>query len=363
MNYTITKLLATTEFTTGGICDESDYFAQGWNQMVASFIQNLIIVAILIIVGIVVHKIAKKISDEKRGLSKRNYDPNDYIITTAQLFAKPTFNEEMAKKKHENNEYATKSDLQNDESAKTDIYTWRDVVSINDQIFCVEEKISGEFDAYSGYDIDKFLETVAKNHNVDVDDVKTYMMDQIEFDPTNLPYGAEECGCYINGVAEWTIEPTDRVHHKVADHKLDYDPANLILPKPMYDVYCNCCGYEFTSTESEPICPNCDCKYDETNTNMERTKVQSKPNQYDDILNVNAIELDQLDGVTYVCWEVYKLDDHSYISLEVHTDEHRILVFHENSVSNDNENITDELTYEQLSHLYQLVIKSLSNKR
>ena len=30
-------------------------------------------------------------------------------------------------------------------------------------------------------------------------------MDGINFDPFILPYGAEECGCYINGVAEWMI--------------------------------------------------------------------------------------------------------------------------------------------------------------
>ena len=31
------------------------------------------------------------------------------------------------------------------------------------------------------------------------------MLDDIEFEPKELPYGAEECGCYINGVAEWLL--------------------------------------------------------------------------------------------------------------------------------------------------------------
>ena len=47
---------------------------------------------------------------------------------------------------------------------------------------------------------------MAKKHGVDVDDVKTYMMDDIEFDARELPYGAESCGCYINGVPEWVLD-------------------------------------------------------------------------------------------------------------------------------------------------------------
>lgn len=53
------------------------------------------------------------------------------------------------------------------------------------------------------YQLDDFYEAVAKKYSVDVDDIKTYMMDDIEFDPRMLPWGAEDCGCYIDGVAEW----------------------------------------------------------------------------------------------------------------------------------------------------------------
>ena len=39
----------------------------------------------------------------------------------------------------------------------------------------------------------------AEKYGVDTDDVETYMMDDIDFDARELPFGAESCGCYING--------------------------------------------------------------------------------------------------------------------------------------------------------------------
>ena len=29
--------------------------------------------------------------------------------------------------------------------------------------------------------------------------------DNISFDPQKMPYGAEDCGCYIDGEPEWCI--------------------------------------------------------------------------------------------------------------------------------------------------------------
>lgn len=90
-----------------------------------------------------------------------------------------------------------------------DIYTWKDIVKINDKIYTEEFPISGKKDYNNEqtiYEIDNFLQAVAKKHGVDVDDVKTYMMDNIEFDARELPYGAESCGCYINGVPEWVLD-------------------------------------------------------------------------------------------------------------------------------------------------------------
>lgn len=90
-----------------------------------------------------------------------------------------------------------------------DIYTWKDIVKINDKIYTEESPISGKKDYNNEqtiYEIDNFLEAVAKKHGVDVDDVKTYMMDNIEFDARELPYGAESCGCYINWVPEWVLD-------------------------------------------------------------------------------------------------------------------------------------------------------------
>lgn len=84
-------------------------------------------------------------------------------------------------------------------------YTWKDVVKVNGKITTEEFEISGEMDDEDTYQIDDFLVAVAQKYGVDVDDVETYMMDDIDFNPENLPYGAEECGCYINGVAEWLL--------------------------------------------------------------------------------------------------------------------------------------------------------------
>lgn len=84
-------------------------------------------------------------------------------------------------------------------------YTWKDVVKVNGKISTEEFEISGVMDDEDVYQIDDFLEAVAQKYGVDVDDVETYMMDDIEFNPEELPYGTEACGCYINGVAEWLL--------------------------------------------------------------------------------------------------------------------------------------------------------------
>lgn len=83
------------------------------------------------------------------------------------------------------------------------VYTWKDIVKVNGKISAEEFEISGVMDDENTYQIDDFLESVANKYRVDVDDIKTYMMDDIEFNPQELPFGAEDCGCYINGKAEW----------------------------------------------------------------------------------------------------------------------------------------------------------------
>ena len=59
------------------------------------------------------------------------------------------------------------------------------------------------------YQVDDFIESVAKKHGVSADEVETYMLDGIDFDSQELPFGAEECGCYINGIAEWLMYPEE----------------------------------------------------------------------------------------------------------------------------------------------------------
>lgn len=84
-------------------------------------------------------------------------------------------------------------------------HTWKDIVCINGEIFAEEFSISGKMDNDEVYQVDEFIESVAKKHGVSADEVETYMLDNIEFDPEEVPFGAEECGCYINGIAEWLI--------------------------------------------------------------------------------------------------------------------------------------------------------------
>lgn len=90
-----------------------------------------------------------------------------------------------------------------------DKYTWKDIVKIGNKVYPETFPISGKqghVGTRTVYEIDDFLEAVAEKHNVDVDDVETYMMDNIDFDANELPYGAESCGCYINGVPEWSYK-------------------------------------------------------------------------------------------------------------------------------------------------------------
>lgn len=84
-------------------------------------------------------------------------------------------------------------------------YTWKDIVKVKGEIHAEEFEIDGEMDG-DAYRIDDFMCSVARKYGVDTDDVETYMMDDIEFDATKLPFGAEDCGCYINGIAEWHID-------------------------------------------------------------------------------------------------------------------------------------------------------------
>ena len=86
------------------------------------------------------------------------------------------------------------------------VYEWWDVVEINGKHYCEAFEISGEMDTPEHYQIDDFLEQVARKHNVDVDDVRTYMMDNISFNPKDMKFGAECCGCWIDGVPEWCID-------------------------------------------------------------------------------------------------------------------------------------------------------------
>lgn len=87
-------------------------------------------------------------------------------------------------------------------------YVWKDIVEINGSIYAEEFPFSGEMiDGH--YNINEYLFAVARKYGVRMRDVRTYMLDGISFNPMKLGYGADECGCYIDGVAEWEIEDDD----------------------------------------------------------------------------------------------------------------------------------------------------------
>lgn len=77
------------------------------------------------------------------------------------------------------------------------VHIWADIVEINGEFHAEMFQISGEMDDEKYYRIDDFIDSVANKYGVDADDVKTYMMDGIDFDPSTLPFGAECCGHHL----------------------------------------------------------------------------------------------------------------------------------------------------------------------
>lgn len=104
-------------------------------------------------------------------------------------------------------------------------YVWYDIVSVNGKITAEEFPISGEMDD-EFYQIDDFLEAVAKKYGVGSDEVKTYMMDGIDFNPKELPFGAEACGCYKNGELQF-LDETEQAIQTVED-MAEHLPNGLI---------------------------------------------------------------------------------------------------------------------------------------
>ena len=76
------------------------------------------------------------------------------------------------------------------------------------------------------YQIDDFLEAVAKKYGVGSGEVKTYMMAGIDFSPKELPFGAESCGCYKNGELQF-LDETECAIRAVED-MAEHLPSGLI---------------------------------------------------------------------------------------------------------------------------------------
>ena len=124
-------------------------------------------------------------------------------------------------------------------------YTWKDIVKVNGEIHAEEFEISGEMDDENTFIIDDFIEAVAKKYGVDPDDVETYMLDDIYFDVQELPYGAEACGCYINGIPEWYIKD-------IGDIKTS--PVRLIEVKVNRKALIDWLNTNYIPKENEIIC-------------------------------------------------------------------------------------------------------------
>jgi len=86
-------------------------------------------------------------------------------------------------------------------------FEWADIIKLPDgQIVAERHPISGIMDADGIYQIDDFYCAVAAKYGIDSDDIKTYMMDNIDFNPKETSWGAAECGCYVDGIPEESLE-------------------------------------------------------------------------------------------------------------------------------------------------------------
>ena len=95
-------------------------------------------------------------------------------------------------------------------------FTWKDIVMIDGKVYAEEFPISGRMDDEDVWQIDDFISAVAEKYGVDTDDVETYLMDDIDFDASQLAFGAEECGCYIDGYSELEIDEDELERYTTA---------------------------------------------------------------------------------------------------------------------------------------------------
>ena len=82
--------------------------------------------------------------------------------------------------------------------------TWIDIVRIGDKIYGEEFPIENEVDIMDGFVIfrvDNFLKAVAEKHSCSIDDIKTYMQDDIDLPDkywNDIGYDVGTCGAYID---------------------------------------------------------------------------------------------------------------------------------------------------------------------
>lgn len=82
------------------------------------------------------------------------------------------------------------------------VYEWRDIVEINGKHYAECFEISGTVDKDGNPDINDFLDAVANKYCVDVNCIKTFLIDDIDLDSQCHEFDTGACGCYIDGTLE-----------------------------------------------------------------------------------------------------------------------------------------------------------------
>ena len=92
---------------------------------------------------------------------------------------------------------------------------WKDLVCINGEVFAEEHQIDNDVDIDPDdkqpiFRLDRFFEAVAAKYNCNTDDIRLWTMEgesfaedanlPDDFYQTQVPFGAESCGAYIDGI-------------------------------------------------------------------------------------------------------------------------------------------------------------------
>lgn len=86
------------------------------------------------------------------------------------------------------------------------IYTWKDIINIHGNIHAEEFPVTKKTDEDETQQINEFLTAIAAKYDVNINEIKTYKLHDINFEAKYLPFGAESCGYNIDSMPEWYYE-------------------------------------------------------------------------------------------------------------------------------------------------------------